>query len=97
MQPIKRLIKESEELFSKKKGANHERAEMIEQLVVFMGESVSDSSRFKYWLGRTRKLKPQEIYALMRKAREGKNPQALFNWLLKKHNEQNSIRASKIL
>lgn len=38
--------------------------------------------RMKYWLGRTRKVDPAEIERLMRDAKDGKRPQALFNWLL---------------
>lgn len=61
-------------------GPNSPRAEQIEKLVKFMGET---NARFKYWTGRTRKLSPEEIYLMMKKAGEGKNPQALFNYLLK--------------
>ncbi len=43
------------------------------------------NQRIKYWLGRTKKLDPKEIYGLMSQAREGKNKQALFNYLLKNH------------
>lgn len=64
----------------KKRGASHERAEMIEQLCTFMGE---DNKRFKYWIGRTKKLSPAQIYELMQKAKNGKNPKALFQWFLK--------------
>lgn len=40
--------------------------------------------RFKIWLGRTRKFKnPYTLLDKMKKAREGKTPQALFQWLLK--------------
>jgi len=42
------------------------------------------NKRIKYWLGRTRKVPADEIYNMMRKAKDGKQPQALFNWLLKK-------------
>jgi len=41
------------------------------------------SMRMKYWLGRTKKLSTNEIYALMQKAKNGANKQALFNYLLK--------------
>jgi hypothetical protein len=39
--------------------------------------------RTKYWLGRTRHLTPSAIYGLIRKARDGNKPPALFNHLLK--------------
>lgn len=40
--------------------------------------------RMKYYLGRTKKIHPKEIYQLMSQAKEGKNKHALFNFLLKK-------------
>lgn len=76
-------------------GPNSERAEKIAELMQLMREDGIQSGesevaykkrvsrRFKYWLGRTNHLTPQRIYMLMRSAREGKNPPALLNWLLK--------------
>ena len=46
------------------------------------------NKRIKYWLGRTRKIPAGEIYALMKQAKEGKNPQALFNWLIKNYGKE---------
>jgi hypothetical protein len=43
------------------------------------------ANRMKYWLGRTRKLTPDQLYRMMRQAKEGSNPPALFNYLLKKN------------
>ena len=63
----------------KKKGPNHERAAVVEELVAFMGEQ---NDRMPYWLGRTRKLSPSRIYQLISKAKEGKKPRALFQHLL---------------
>lgn len=40
--------------------------------------------RFKYWLGRTRRLHPENIDILVKQAKGGKNPAALFNHLLSK-------------
>lgn len=37
----------------------------------------------KYWLGRTKHLEPADIYDMISKAKKGRNPQALFNHLLK--------------
>ena len=71
------VLFQSEDPF-KKRGANSERAEMIEQLCKFMNDN-----RFTYWLGRTKKLQPSKIYELMQKAKNGRTPQSLFNWLLK--------------
>lgn len=39
--------------------------------------------RIKYWLGRTKSIEPGEIYRMMQKSKGSKNPQALFNYLLK--------------
>lgn len=60
---------------------NSDRAEVVEQLCKFMD---NDTKRFKYWLGRTKHLSPAEIYGKMKEAKGGKNPQALFNFILKK-------------
>jgi hypothetical protein len=67
----------------KRGGVNSERADLVEQLCVLMRED--PKARMKYWLGRTRKLPPAEIYRLMRAAKDGKNPAALFNHLLKNY------------
>jgi hypothetical protein len=67
------------EHYTQKSGPAHERAEVIERLLKFMGDQ-----RWGYWLGRTKHLTPQDIYRMMRNAEEGKNPHALFNHLLKK-------------
>lgn len=39
--------------------------------------------RFKYWLGRTRHLTPAQLFRIMKQAKAGKNPQGLFEYLLK--------------
>lgn len=46
--------------------------------------------RFKIWIFRLKhyKNRPNAILDLMKKAREGKNPQALFNWLLKEEKKK---------
>jgi len=48
------------------------------------------NKRIKYWLGRTRKIPAGEIYALMKQAKEGARPQALFNWLIKNYGKEKS-------
>lgn len=65
---------------------NSERAEMIGQLLEFMNEEYTQR-RFQYWLGRTKHLSPSEIYIMMRQARDGHTPPALFQYLLKKSKE----------
>lgn len=69
---------------------NSERADTIEQLMEFMGEqSRTDySRRFRYWLGRTRKCRPADIHTMMGQAKHGRNPHALFNYLLKKYGKK---------
>jgi len=44
--------------------------------------------RTGYWLGRTRKLTPDEIIEMMNRAKDGKNRAALFNYFLKNHGKQ---------
>ena len=75
MEKIGDLLKGKSKV-GKEVGANSERAEQIAEVLKLMGE---DNSRFKYWLGRTRKLAPEVIYHLRREAEKGKNPAALIN------------------
>ncbi len=63
---------------NKPKPAPHERADMVNQVLEFMGED-----NFGKWLGLTKHLSPSGISALLRQAREGNNPPALFYYLLK--------------
>jgi hypothetical protein len=62
------------------KTPNSERAEQIVAVLELMSE---DNTNFKKWLGRTRHLSPEQIYLMLKNARQGKNPPALFNYLLK--------------
>ena len=62
-------------------GVNSYRADVVDTLCHFMD---GDTHRFKYWLGRTRKLYPALIYRLIAESREAKNPPAFFEWRLKK-------------
>lgn len=102
MQLISNIIgKIQEELKAKGNigGPKSQRAETILRLISFMGEDRPKPgededqtkkriyARIKYWLGRTRKYTPGEIDGKMKQAKDGKNPPALFNWLLKKDNE----------
>lgn len=68
-------------------GINSERAEVVAQVVSLMREP-NDQKRFRYWLGRTKKLPPNEIYQLVRLAKDGRNPAALFNHLLKNYGKK---------
>ena len=53
------------------------------------------SRLMKYWLGRTKHLEPPQIHAMISQAKKGRNPQALFNYLLgtskPKHETHNKI------
>lgn len=71
-----------------RRGPNSERAEVVEALCAFMRDG---KAKMKYWLGRTRKLAPAEIYELMRRAKDGNNPPALFNHLLRKRFAQDKV------
>lgn len=70
----------------KQRGPNSARADAVERLCVFMGEDPNGS--MKYWLGRTKNLSPSDIHDMMKQANDGKNPRALFNYLLKNHGKQ---------
>lgn len=62
----------------KKKKIVNPRQEQIQAVCDFM-----DDQRYSYWNGRLRKLSPDNIYLLLKSAKEGKNPRALFNYLLR--------------
>ena len=67
-------------------GINSAKADAVERLMrEVMHENPNDSTRFKYWLGRTRKLKPHALHAMIGSAKEGRKPGALFNHLLKNY------------
>ena len=94
MKTIKEILAEKVGIAPKKRAPNSELAEVIEALMVFMGEPAKPAvaagasktpygRRFGYWLGKTRRLTPAQIYQLMRRAQDGKNPASLFNFLLK--------------
>lgn len=68
-----KTLEEEKEIERKKEGAGKE------------AKRHRIAKRMKYWLGRTRKLSHAELYGLMRKAKDGKNQAALFNYLLKNH------------
>ena len=72
-----------------RKGPNSQRAYAIECLMIFMGEKPENNTkRFKYWLGRTRKLEPEMIFTLMSLSKGGNPRVRLFNYLLKRENEK---------
>ena len=78
----------------KERAPGSAKAEQIENLMVFMGEppkppqaknasKTAYGNRFKYWLGRTRHLEPDQIYRMIERAKKfTKNPKALFNKML---------------
>ena len=77
------------EIKNKRGGVNSRRSYMVEQLMIFMKEDPKNSLRFRYWLGRTRKLEVEKVFKLISNSKQvNKNPQALFNKLLKQENEK---------
>ncbi len=79
-----------EEYLEKKRkiSIENERQEAIHAVMAFMGEPYKKETskskvRYKYWNGRLKKYSPKDMHSLIKKAQSGKNPQALFNWLLK--------------
>lgn len=81
MQKIGDLVKAPEKpAIPKNGGVNSPFNNAVDHVVQFMGEP----KKFAYWCGRLRKLPPQEIFGLISRAKEGRNPKALFNFLLKK-------------
>ena len=69
-----------------KGGINSAKADAVERLMrEVMRENPTDTKRFKYWLGRTRKLTAQALHLMIGSAKEGRKPGALFNHLLKNY------------
>lgn len=77
------LISTKINTFKYRRPLNSKRAYAIEQLMFFMGENPTDSKRFGYWCGRTKKIEPEKLFEMMSESKEGNNPQALFQWKLK--------------
>lgn len=70
-------------------GINSAKADAVERLMQeVMREDPKDTKRFKYWLGRTRKLTPSGLHQMIGSAKEGRKPAALFNHLLKHHGKE---------
>lgn len=70
----------------RKRHPNRERIALIEELMLFMGETgdfVYLNLRIKYWLGRTRPFTDSWIRDTMKVCAGKKNPPAFFNWTLK--------------
>ena len=63
---------------------NSEHNEQINLVMDLMGESIKDRKRYAYWCGRLKRFKPSAIHLLLQQAKTGKNPRALFNYLIKK-------------
>lgn len=51
--------------------------EAVKEVSLFMGEKQGK------WLKRCKGMKPNRIRDLIKQARGGENPRALFNWLMK--------------
>ncbi len=73
----------------REKKIDNQRQEAIHSVMDFMGEPYKENNkiskeRYKYWNGRLKKYSPVDIHGLIKEAKVGKNPPALFNWLIKK-------------
>jgi len=58
----------------------HARQEAVQAVMDFMQDQ-----RYPYWNGRLKKYSPVQIHGFIKEASKGKNPQALFNHLIKKN------------
>jgi len=81
-------IPDIERYTKSKKKIDNQRQEAIHNVMELMGEeyktdTTESKKRYKYWNGRLRKYSPIQIHGLIKDSKEGKNPPALFNWLLK--------------
>lgn len=63
-------------------GTDTSRSEHEEAILEVL--ELMDDDRYKYWCGRLKRFKPQEIKDLVKQARTGHSPQKLFNYLIKK-------------
>lgn len=75
----------------KRSGVNSLFNDAVDRALDTMGE---DKKRFAYWCGRLRGINPQLISLMAAKAKDGRNPAALFNWLLKEYRAQQRIIGS---
>jgi hypothetical protein len=59
--------------------------EQINAVMSLMGEDIHHSKRYAYWCGRLRRFKdrPEAIYEILKQAKTGRNPAALFQHLIK--------------
>lgn len=83
MERIGDTLKRQQPLPTKPKqgGVNSAFNNAVDHVVQFMDEK----AKFAYWCGRLRGVPVQEIWAMLSKAKEGRKPKALFNWLLKEY------------
>lgn len=79
---IKELL-QSKQIDQSAKGVNSARGEACERICEFMGQEPKDS--FMYWMGVTKRkgMTPAHIHDMIKEAKTGKNPQGLFNYLMK--------------
>lgn len=76
MKPLSELL-----TLEKKSGPTSEYAEAIEKVLEFMGED-----NWGKWCGRLKRFKdrPHVIHEMIRQAKEGRSPQALFQYLIRR-------------
>lgn len=90
MEEIGKILNNRQKQKKERGGVNSARADAVERLMrEVMREDPTNSARFKYWLGRTRRLRSGEIHRLIGNAKEGRKPGALFNHLLKNYGKSN--------
>jgi hypothetical protein len=72
----------------KRSGVNSPFNDAVDRALDTIGE---DKKRFAYWYGRLRGINPQVISLMAAKAKDGRNPIALFQWLIKEHRAQQRL------
>jgi hypothetical protein len=69
-------------------GVNSPYNDAVDRALDTIGE---DKKQFAFWCGRLKGLDPQYISFLAAKAKSGREPVALFSWLIKEHRKQQKL------
>jgi hypothetical protein len=72
-------------------GVNSPFNDAVDRALDTIGEDRNNPKIFPYWCGRLRGIHPQFISHMAAKAKEGRNPIALFSWLIKEHRKQQKL------
>lgn len=73
-------------------GVNSPFNDAVDRALDTIGE---DKKHFAYWCGRLRGIHPDFVSHMAAKAKDGKNPIALFQWLIKEHRKQQKLAAEQ--